>query len=129
MTIKRKPYIREIKSDWWRKNNFYKLYMMRECTSIFQIWFSFLVLYGIFMLKNGEKSWFIFINFLNNPIVYIINTITLIAMLIHTITWFNLVPKAINIIINDIKISEKTITKFFWGITMLLAAIILIVLL
>jgi len=32
---KRKPYVREMKKDWWLKNAFYTGYMIREGTSIF----------------------------------------------------------------------------------------------
>lgn len=40
---------------------------------------------------------------LQNPVIVIINLITLAAALLHTKTWFELAPKAANIIVKDEK--------------------------
>ncbi|CAL1329257.1 fumarate reductase subunit FrdC [Candidatus Providencia siddallii] len=127
MITKRKPYINKIKSNWWKTNNFYKRYIIREFASIFQVWFSILLLFGILMLKNGNEFWIDFINFLKHPIVIIINIFTIIAAFFHSITWFNLIPKAINIVIKDKKISELTIVKILWILMILITSMILII--
>ncbi|KPD04125.1 fumarate reductase subunit FrdC [Moellerella wisconsensis] len=125
MTTKRKPYVREMKSDWWQKLGFYRFYIMRESTSVLQVWFSILVLFGIFALKDGPQSWDSFVGFLHNPIVLIINIVALAATLLHTSTWFKLAPKAVCIVVKDKKMSEEPIVKGFWALTILVNIIIL----
>lgn len=125
MTTKRKPYVREMKGDWWQKLGFYRFYIMRESTSVLQVWFSILVLYGVFALKGGPESWEGFVAFLHNPIVLIINIITLAATLLHTSTWFKLAPKAVCIIVKDKKMPEEPIVKGFWALTIVVTVAIL----
>ncbi|MBD2786456.1 fumarate reductase subunit FrdC [Xenorhabdus sp. DI] len=124
MTTKRKPYVRGMEANWWRKLGFYRFYMLREGTAIPTVWFSILVLYGLFALKGGPESWAGFVSFLQNPLVLLINIITLLAALLHTKTWFELAPKALNIIVRNEKLSPGPIIKLLWAITLIATAVI-----
>ncbi|MGP1924598.1 MAG: fumarate reductase subunit FrdC [Arsenophonus sp. NEOnobi-MAG3] len=125
MTTKRKPYVRKMLSNWWKQIRFYRFYIIREATAIPQIWFSLVVLYGVLSLTEGAESWSNYVGLLHNPIILLINVFTLIATLFHTKTWFELLPKAINIVIKNKKIAQETIIKLLWGITFLVTFIIL----
>lgn len=61
VTSKRRRYVREVKATWWKKLDFYKLYIMREATAIPSLWFSLVLLYGVICLgqKDGLQSDFI----------------------------------------------------------------------
>ncbi|SFU38238.1 fumarate reductase subunit FrdC [Xenorhabdus koppenhoeferi] len=125
MTTKRKPYVRSMKPNWWHKLGFYRFYMLREGTSIPTVWFSLLVLYGLFALKNGPESWAGFVSFLQHPAVLLINIITLLATLLHTKTWFELAPKALNIIVKNEKMAPGPIIKLLWATMIIATAAIL----
>ncbi|KMJ45267.1 fumarate reductase [Xenorhabdus khoisanae] len=125
MTTKRKPYVRGMEANWWRKLGFYRFYMLREGTSVPATWFSLLVLYGLFALKNGPESWAYFVSFLQHPIVLLINIITLLAALLHTKTWFELAPKALNLIVKNEKMPPGPIVKLLWATTIIATAVIL----
>ncbi|CAM3974722.1 fumarate reductase subunit FrdC [Xenorhabdus thuongxuanensis] len=125
MTTKRKPYVRSMESNWWHKLGFYRFYMLREGTAIPTVWFSVLVLYGLFALKSGSESWAGFVSFLQNPLVLLINIITLLATLLHTKTWFELAPKALNIIVKNEKMPPGPIIKLLWAITIIATTVIL----
>ncbi|MGL5185876.1 MAG: fumarate reductase subunit FrdC, partial [Plesiomonas shigelloides] len=90
---KRKPYVREMKANWWQKLGFYKFYMIREGSAVPTVWFGLVLLYGMFALRGGVDSWYSFVGFLQNPIVLLLNLIALGMTLLHTATWFNLAPK------------------------------------
>lgn len=62
------------------------LYMLREGTAVPAVWFSIELIFGLFALKNGPESWAGFVDFLQNPVIVIINLITLAAALLHTKT-------------------------------------------
>lgn len=76
MTTKRKPYVRPMTSTWWKKLPFYRFYMVREGTAVPTVWFSIVLIYGLFALKHGAESWAGYIGFLQNPVVVILNLIT-----------------------------------------------------
>ncbi|PHM24276.1 fumarate reductase subunit FrdC [Xenorhabdus budapestensis] len=125
MATKRKPYVRGMEPNWWHKLGFYRFYMLREGTAIPTVWFSILVLYGLFALKGGPENWAGFVSFLQNPLVLLINVITLLASLLHTKTWFELAPKALNIIIKSEKIPPGPVVKLLWATTIIASAVIL----
>lgn len=125
MATKRKPYVRGMEPNWWHKLGFYRFYMLREGTAIPTVWFSILVLYGLFALKGGPENWAGFVSFLQNPLVLLINVITLLASLLHTKTWFELAPKALNIIIKVKKIPPGPVVKLLWATTIIASAVIL----
>lgn len=127
MTTKRKPYVPPMTSTWWRTLGFYRFYMLREGTAIPTVWFSCLLIYGLFSLKHGPEDWAVFVSFLQNPIVFIINIITLAAALLHTKTWFELAPKAANIIIKGEKMGPEPIITGLWVITVLATCVVLFV--
>ncbi|SUH18254.1 fumarate reductase complex subunit C; membrane anchor polypeptide [Salmonella enterica subsp. enterica] len=68
-----------------------------------------------------------FVGFLQNPVVVILNLITLAAALLHTKTWFELAPKAANIIVKDEKMGPEPIIKGLWVVTAVVTVVILYV--
>ena len=127
MTTKRKPYVRPMTATWWKKLPFYRFYMLREGTAVPAVWFSIELIFGLFALKNGPEAWAGFVDFLQNPVIVIINLITLAAALLHTKTWFELAPKAANIIVKDEKMGPEPIIKSLWAVTVVATIVILFV--
>ncbi|PQQ30189.1 fumarate reductase subunit FrdC [Photorhabdus luminescens] len=125
MTTKRKPYIRSMAPNWWQKLGFYRFYILRESTAVTAIWFSILLIYGLFALKGGAQSWDEFVTFLKNPVILLINIITLLGALLHTKTWFELAPKAANIVIKGEKMGSGPVIKLLWTVTIIATMIIL----
>jgi fumarate reductase subunit C len=121
MATNRKPYVREIQSNWWHKKPFYSFYMLRELTAVPAVWFSFLLIYGLAALAKGPANWAAFVSFLSNPIVLLINLVALMAALLHTKTWFELAPKAACIT----ESKEHRIKLGLWIITILATIILL----
>ncbi|WP_127958793.1 fumarate reductase subunit FrdC [Serratia microhaemolytica] len=127
MTTQRKPYVRTVAPTWWKKLGFYRFYMLREGTAVPAVWFSIVLLYGLFALKGGAESWAGFVSFLQNPLVLLINIIALPAALLHTKTWFDLAPKAANIIVNSEKMPPEPVVKALWALAIIVNVIILVV--
>lgn len=57
----------------------------------------------------------------------IINLITLAAALLHTKTWFELAPKAANIIVKDEKWDQSQLSKVSGAVTVVATIVILFV--
>lgn len=127
MTTKRNAYVRPMTSTWWKKLPFYRFYMLREGTAVPAVCFSIELIFGLFALKHGVESWAGFVGFLQNPVVVILNIIALAAALLHTKTWFELAPKAANIIVKDEKMGPEPIIKGLWAVTVVATVVILFV--
>lgn len=124
-TSKRNKYVREIKPNWWKKLDFYKMYILRESTALPTIWFCIVLLYGFLSLGNGtyETS---FVAFLKNPLVIILSVITMAGVIFNTLTWFNLTPKALNLIHKNKRVAQSSIKGLMWIITIIASLLTLI---
>lgn len=122
---KRKKYVREVTPTWWKRLDFYKFYVLRESTAVPTIWFCLVLFYGLACLGNGtfESS---FVHFLQNPLVVILNIITLGAVLLNSFTFFGMAPQMVNIIIKNERIDVKLVSRIFWGITAFVSVLALI---
>ncbi len=85
----RKPYVRPVKATWWTDRGFYIAYMIRESTSVMAVFAALELLY--LSLVPTQTC----VGFLSNPLVILLNLIALAAVIFHTYTWFNLMPKAV----------------------------------
>lgn len=122
---KRKKYVREVTPTWWKKLDFYKFYVLRESTSVPTVWFCLVLLYGAICLKNDTFATN-FVSFLQNPLVIILNIITLGAVLLNSVTFFGMAPQMMNVIVKNERIDTKLVNKAFWGITAFISLLVLI---
>lgn len=122
---KRKKYVREIKPTWWKKLDFYKFYVLRESTSVPTVWFCLVLLYGAICLTKGTFGTD-FVSFLQNPLVVILNIITLGAALLNSFTFFGMAPQMLNVIVKNEHIDVKLVNRIFWGITVAISLLVLI---
>ncbi len=129
----RKPYNREVKATWWKANSFYMAYMLREGTAVLALFATLEIALGIFLfalcnLDSGNFGadntapylWWVQ-NFLGNPVVILLNVVTLVAQLFHMVTWFNLMPKAVRVFMN--KNSTELLPDYVTKIGLYAAAI------
>lgn len=113
---KRKPYVREMKASWWKKLDFYKMYMVREATCIPTVWFCIVLFYGAIALGNGTFATD-FISFLQNPIVMVFNIISFAAMLYHAATLFIMTPQVMTVIVKGEKLPVSVGKNILWAVT------------
>lgn len=126
---KRKKYVREMKPTWWKKLDFYKLYIAREATAVPSLWFSIVLIYGAICLGGGLEGFKAsFIPFLQNPVVMILNLIALGAAFLNTITYYVMTPKVLNIIVKNERIDPRIITGALWAATAFVSLVILVLL-
>jgi fumarate reductase subunit C len=89
-----KPYIRPMPASWWLKRRSYLLFMLREMSSIFVAGYVVLFLIMIRRLAQGPAEYEAFMAALRSPLAIVFHVVALAFALFHTITWFNLTPKA-----------------------------------
>ena len=88
-------YRTRVSTYWWLARWPFMKFILRELSSIFVAFFVVITLLQIRALGRGPQAYQAFQNGLGTPLMLVLNIISLFFVLFHTITWFNLTPKAI----------------------------------
>ena len=99
-----------VSTYWWLERWRYVKFILRELTSIFVALFVVMTLLQIRALAHGPQTYQAFQERLANPLVLVLNTVGLLFVLFHTITWFNLTPKAMAIRVGGKRIPDVLLT-------------------
>ncbi len=106
----RRPYVRPM-AGWWRKNPFFVRYMMREATALVVAAYALYLLVGLVCLSRGETAYNGWLQSLGSPGSIMLHLAALVAMLYHTWTWFEIMPKTLPpMIFNGKRVSAGVIT-------------------
>ncbi len=89
-----KSYHTRVSTYWWLARWAYLKFILREASSVFVAWTVVITLMQIQALSRGPVDYAEFQNWLRSPLVLVLNAITLIFVIFHAVTWFNLGPKA-----------------------------------
>jgi fumarate reductase subunit C len=87
-------YRRPVSTWWWTRKRSYFVFVMRELSSIFIAWWVVFLLLLLVALGGGEGNYRDFLDWASTPWVVVLNVIALAFVVLHTITWFGLTPKA-----------------------------------
>jgi fumarate reductase subunit C len=90
-------YRRLLSTWWWVRKRSYFVFVMRELSSIFIAWFVLYLLILVTAVVRGEQAYETFRDFAAYPIVVVLNVIAFAFLVLHTITWFSLTPKAMDV--------------------------------
>ena len=91
---KRRPYVRPM-AGWWRRNPFFVEYMVHEGTAFFVAAYALVLLVGLIRLAQGEAAWDAWLLALKSPVSIGFHVLVLVAMIYHTWTWFNIMPRTL----------------------------------
>jgi len=93
--VTRKPYLREITSEWIFRHPRYLRYMVREFSCLFIGGWTLMMVWGLKQLAEGPAAWAAFLECLKSPASIAFQVVALGFALYHSVTWFNLTPKAL----------------------------------
>ena len=89
-----KEYIRPIPNNWWMKKKSYRIYMLREFTSVFVL--AYVVFLLIMVARAADRDGFhTFFEAMKSPLSIAFHVIVLLMATFHTITWFVATPKVV----------------------------------
>lgn len=103
------PYPRSMGPDWWLQRGAYTLVMLRELTAVFIAAYVVVLLVLLARLGDGAEAYAGYVTFLGAPGMLVFHAVALAASLLHTITWFNLAPRALVVRIGEDKVPEAMI--------------------
>jgi fumarate reductase subunit C len=80
---------------WWLERRSYLAFILRELSSVFVAWSIVFLLLVVRAVSQGEEEYRSFLSWAANPLVLLVNLVTLAFVVLHAVTWFNLAPAAI----------------------------------
>jgi fumarate reductase subunit C len=88
-------YRRRMSTYWWLERPSYFLFILRELSSVFVAWSVVFLLLMVRAVSQGAEEYRSFLSWAASPWVLLLNLVTLVFVVLHTVTWFNLAPAAI----------------------------------
>jgi len=79
---------------WWLGEWHYLKFILRELSSVAVAFFVIETLFMLGALRNGPGAYSNFQQVMRNPLMILLNVISFLFVVFHTITWFNLAPSA-----------------------------------
>jgi len=86
-----------VSTYWWLGQWSSLKFILREISSVFVAWFVVITLVQLWALSEGAEVYREFQDGLRTPLLVLLNTVSLLFVLFHAITWFNLTPRAMSI--------------------------------
>jgi fumarate reductase subunit C len=87
-------YRQPVSTWWWLRRRSYVAFILRELSSVFVAWSVLFLLLLIRAVGDGSGSCADFVEWADTPWVVLLNVVTLAFIGYHSVTWFQLTPKA-----------------------------------
>jgi fumarate reductase subunit C len=89
-----KLYRRHINIFWWANRWIHIKFIARELTSVCVAVYVIVLLFFVRSILSGQSSFEAFLEILRSPLAIALHILGLGGLVFHSITWFNLAPKA-----------------------------------
>jgi fumarate reductase subunit C len=97
---------------WWKRNPWYRAYMLREMTSLVIVAYALFLLCGIYHLAHGAEAWARWRAALVSPLSIVLHAGVLAVMVYHAWTWFAVMPKTLPFVrIGGKRVADATIVR------------------
>ena len=117
-------YREKMSTFWWLHHWWAGKFILRELSSVAVAWFVFVTLRQIAALNGGPETFEFFHQWLGSPLILAVNIVCGVFLLFHTITWFNLAPRAMVIRVGGRRIPDNLIAAQNYGAWIVLSGLI-----
>ena len=125
--MSRKPYVRQMsKTSWFLTHSRYKSYMLHEVTCIFIAIYAVILIVGLFRLGQGPEAWQGWLDGLRSPLGIIFQILSFVFVVIHTWSWFKVVPQAMRIQRGEDFVPGNLIVGVHYGVLAVISLFVLI---
>lgn len=115
--MSRKPYVREVpKFRWFFRHPRYLRYMAREFSCLFIGAYTLLLVAGLKALSEGRAAYEAFLQCLASPASVVFHVLALGFAVYHSITWFNLTPKALPLQAGEEFVPDRAISGAHYAV-------------
>ncbi|MDH4173189.1 MAG: fumarate reductase subunit C [Betaproteobacteria bacterium] len=114
--VNHKPYARAVTSEWIFRHPRYVRYMVREFSCLFIGGWTLLMVWGLKQLAAGPDAWAAFLELLRSPASIVFHVLALAFAAYHSVTWFNLTPKALPLQRGEAFVPDAAIAGAHFGV-------------
>ena len=104
-----RAYRRTLSTFWWVHKRTYLIFVLRELSSIFVAWFVLFLVLLIAAVGRGDAAYQDFLDFAAHPVVLVVNVVAFAFIVLHTVTWFDLTPKAMDARVGGRKVPASAV--------------------
>jgi fumarate reductase subunit C len=123
----RRPYVRPISArEWIFRHPRYVRYMVREFSCLFIAGWTLLMVWGLKQLADGPAAWAAFLELVKTPASVAFHGVTLAFAAYHSVTWFNLTPKALPLQVGERFVPDWVIAGAHYAAWAVLSLVILV---
>ena len=112
---------------WWNRSWPYRIFLLRELSAIFVAIYMVLLLVLVQQVRAGEGSFEDYLDVLQNPILWAFHIVALAFALLHTVTWFQAVPKALPLKIGGRRVPPLQLIAGNYLIWTIVSVVVLVV--
>jgi fumarate reductase subunit C len=122
-----RPYRQRMPIFWWARRPSYLLFVARELSSVFVAWFVVYLLLMVWAMGRGEEAYERFVSWSANPIVLTVNIVALAFVVLHSVTWFNLAPKAMVVKLRGRRVPASLVGAAHFGAWLVISAVVAVI--
>lgn len=115
-------YRRRVSVYWWLGQRQYLKFILRELSSVFVAIFVVITLFQLYALRSGPEAYARFEHWMQTPAAIAINLVSFFFVVFHTITWFNLTPRAMPIRFRGKRLPEVMISAPNYAVWLVVSA-------
>ena len=94
---------------WWVRRWIHARFILRELTSIFVAGYALVYLLQLRALGVRPEAYARFLEMLRSPLSILLHGVALVFVLYHSITWFNLAPRALALRVGGKRVPDRVI--------------------
>jgi fumarate reductase subunit C len=115
-------YRRRVSVWWWLESSAYTGFVVRELTSVFVALFALVLLWQLRALGRGPEAYARAAAQLSSVVSLAFHAVALLFVLFHSVTWFNLAPKAMVLRLGGKKVPDRLIQGMNYAAWLVLSA-------
>ncbi|HWW93229.1 MAG TPA: fumarate reductase subunit C [Vicinamibacteria bacterium] len=124
-----KWYRRRVSVWWWLETGSYTSFVLRELTSVFVAIFAVVMLWELRALAQGPAAYATFLARLKTPPFLALHALAFLFVVFHSITWFNLAPKAMAVRFRGKRVPDLVVAGLNYGAWLFLSVVVAFILL
>lgn len=120
-------YPRQRSRAWFVKRWPYRLFVLREISATFLAGYVVVLLILVAQVQDGPASFRSFQHTLKSPGLLLFNSVAMVFALLHTVTWFQAVPKALPLRRGENRVPPQLLIGMHFVAMFALSAIVLVI--
>ena len=101
-----RPYPRHISGVWWLARWPYRIFLARELSAVFMAAYMVILLVLVTKVHDGQAAFDDYLDVLQSPFMIAFHVVALLFSLLHTVTFFQAMPKGMPMQIGEEKLSD-----------------------